>query len=103
MDPENFDFDDFLENSDGEFNAKLEEYKEKMIAQAIDHNYEAIVEKGISDWHIRLMDHEEIDQLTQTFKVMIEHYEDLEEYERCAKLVIEQKKIEQILSIKQDI
>jgi hypothetical protein len=103
MNPEDFDFDDFLENSDNEFNAKLEEYKERMIAQAIEHNYDSIINKGISEWHLRMMDQEEIDQLNQTFEVMIDHFEQLEEYEKCAKLVKERIKIQEILVLKEDI
>jgi methionyl-tRNA synthetase len=103
MNPEDFDFDDFLENSNNEFNSKLEEYKEKTIAQAIEHNYEAIVEKGISEWHLRHMDEREISELNQTFEVMIDHFEQLEEYEKCAHLVKERTKIEEILKVRQDI
>ena len=101
MNPE--EFEDFLEGDDSQFNAKLEEYKERMIAQAIESNYVNICEKGISDWHIRHMDQEEIDQLNQTFSVMIDHFEQLEEYEKCAKLVKEQAKVKEILALKEDI
>ena len=98
-----FDFDDFLENSNNDFDQKLEKYKDAMISAAIDENYRNIVSQGISDWHIRMMEPSEVAELMETFKVMVSHYEELEEFEKCALLVKQQKIIKESISLRQDI
>ena len=103
MEEDNFDFDDFLENSNNEFNHKLEKYKDAMISAAIDQNYQNIMNQGISDWHLRMMEPAELNELMQTFNVMIKHYEDLEEFEKCAELAKHRKIIDQSISLRQDI
>jgi|TARA_B110000908_G_scaffold68130_1_gene82317 hypothetical protein len=100
---DDFDFDEFLENSNNDFNHKLESYKEAMISAAIDVNYHQIMKQGISDWHVRLMDPSEIGELMQTFNTMIAHYEELEEYEKCAHLVKQRETIKHNLALKQDV
>jgi len=103
MKEDDFDFDDFLENSNNDFDHKLEKYKDAMISAAIEENYQNIVSQGISDWHIRMMEPNEVNELMQTFNVMIAHYEELEEFEKCAELVKHQKIISQSISLRQDI
>tara|TARA_Y100000389_G_scaffold202600_2_gene248367 strand:- start:12 stop:326 length:315 start_codon:yes stop_codon:yes gene_type:complete len=98
-----FDFDDFLENSNNDFDHKLEKYKDAMISAAIDENYQNIVTQGISDWHIRMMEPSEVAELMETFRVMVSHYEELEEFEKCALLVKQQKIINESISLRQDI
>jgi len=98
-----FDFDDFLENSNNDFDHKLEKYKDAMISAAIDENYHNIVTQGISDWHIRMMEPSEVAELMETFRVMVSHYEELEEFEKCALLVKQQKIISESISLRQDI
>mgnify|MGYP000131267364 FL=1 len=98
-----FDFDDFLENSNNDFDQKLEKYKDAMISAAINENYHNIMSQGISDWHIRMMEPSEVAELMETFRVMVSHFEELEEFEKCAMLVKQQKKINQSISLRQDI
>lgn len=98
-----FDFDNFLENSNNDFDHKLEKYKDAMISAAIDENYHNIVSQGISDWHIRMMEPSEVAELMETFRVMVSHYEELEEFEKCALLVKQQKIINESISLRQDI
>jgi len=76
-------FDDFLEESNEEFNSKLEEWQERLMINAIETNFEKIKENGISDWHLRNMDTNELKNLDNTLNIMLEHYENLEEYEKC--------------------
>jgi hypothetical protein len=76
-------FDDFLEESNEEFNSKLEEWQERLMINAIETNFEKIKENGISDWHLRNMDESELKNLDNTLNIMLEHYESLEEYEKC--------------------
>ena len=75
-------FDDFLEESNEEFNSKLEEWQERLMINAIETNFEKIKENGISDWHLRNMDTNELKNLDNTLNIMLEHYENLEEYEK---------------------
>lgn len=76
-------FEDFLEEDNEQFNAKLEEWQDRLMTQAIETNYKKIEENGISDWHLRNMDDDELVNLHNTLQIMLDHYEDLEEYEKC--------------------
>jgi protein-arginine kinase activator protein McsA len=82
-DDEDFDFDEFMENSDSNFKIKLEEHKERMISLAIESNYNQIAEKGISAWHLRMLDDAKLIDLKKTFDTMLDYFIDLEEYEKC--------------------
>ena len=94
MDDE-FNIDDYLENP--EFERKMEAYKERMIAQAIEHNYENMSKNGISDWHVRHMNKDEMTQLKETLEFMLKYYIDEEQYERCILLKSELEKVDKIL------
>ena len=48
MNKDGFNIDDYL--NDPEFENKLENYREKMILEAIEHNYQNIVKNGLSAW-----------------------------------------------------
>ena len=52
---------------------------------------------GISDWHIRHMEKQELVELKETFQFMMKHYIDLEQYEKCGVLKSELDKVESIL------
>ena len=103
MEDEDFNFDDFMEESNREFEKNLKDYQERMMIMAIEDNYANIERNGISEWHLRHMDSMALYDLKQTFKMMISHYEALEEYEKCARLVKEQTKVNDLLKVKQDI
>lgn len=92
---DDFNIDDYL--NDPEFEQKMEAYREAMIHEAIDTNYENIKKNGISDWHIRHMEKSDMLQLKETLQFMTKHYIDLEQYERCGLLKSELDKIEDIL------
>lgn len=92
---EDFNIDDYL--NDPEFEQKMEAYKEAMITEAIENNYKNIKKNGISDWHVRHMERDEMLQLKDTLIYMTKHYIDLEEYEKCGVLKTELDKIESIL------
>ena len=81
---EDFDFDEFMEESNSGFNAKLEEWRERMMIEAIEQNYKQIEEKGISEWHLRNMEQDEIIALQGTLDTMLKHFEETEEFEKCA-------------------
>lgn len=90
-----FNIDDYL--NDPDFEQKMETYREAMIAEAIEANYSNIKKNGISDWHIRHMSKDDIEQLKETIVFMTKHFIDLEQYEKCAVLKPELEKIESIL------
>ena len=103
MEDEEFNFDDFMENSNRDFEMKLQEYQEKMMKIAIETNYDQIEKNGINEWHLRHMHDSELVDLDRTFKMMLDYFEENEDYEKCAKLLEKQKKISTIISQKSDI
>lgn len=94
---DNFDLDGFMEDSNTDFNAKLEEWRERLMIEAIENNYDQIEKNGISEWHLRNMESGEIENLNNTLQIMLDHYQDLEEYEKCKVIFDNIKKIEQVL------
>ena len=88
---EDFNIDDYL--NDPDFERKMEDYKELMIHEAIEHNYE----NGISDWHVRHMNKDEMTQLKETLQFMMKHFLEYEEYEKCILMKSELEKVNQIL------
>ena len=103
MEDEDFNFDEFMENSNRDFEMKLQEYQENMMKIAIEANYNQIEKNGINEWHLRHMSSLELKDLVQTFKMMIDHFESIEDYEKCAVVLKEQNKINKIMTSKQDI
>ena len=89
-------FDDFLEEGNEAFNSKLEEWRERLMINAIESNYEQIETNGISLWHLRNMDSKELANLENTLKIMLEHYQELEEYEKCKLIFDNIKNIESV-------
>jgi len=74
-----------------------------MMKIAIEANYNQIEKNGINEWHLRHMSPLELKDLAQTFKMMIDHFESIEDYEKCAVVSKEQNKINKIMTSKQDI
>ena len=103
MEDGDFNFDEFMENSNRDFEMKLQEYQEKMMKIAIETNYDQIEKNGINEWHLRHMSPPELKDLARTFKMMIDHYESIEDYEKCAVVLKEQNKISKVMTSKQDI
>jgi hypothetical protein len=103
MEPEDFDFEEFMENSNRDFEMKLEAYREKMMTIAIEANYANIEKNGISEWHLRHMSHTDLNDLIRTFQMMVDYYEADEAYEQCAVILKEKHKIERVMTIKRDI
>jgi hypothetical protein len=103
MEDEDFNFDEFMENSQREFESNLAAYKERMMLIAIESNYDNIAKNGISEWHLRHLPQSELNDLNETFRMMIEHFQDLEEYEKCAVILAAKNKIVDALKIKQNI
>lgn len=90
-----FNIDDYLDDPD--FEGKMEAYREKMIHQAVEQNYKNMKENGVSDWHVRHMNKEEMTQLKETLQFMTKHFIEMEEYEKCVLLKSELEKVESIL------
>ena len=90
-----FNIDDYL--NDPDFENKLENYREKMILEAIEHNFKNIKENGLSSWHLREMSNTDLVGLKETLIFMTKHFIDSEEYEKCGLLKKEIEKIEEIL------
>ena len=84
---DDFEFESFMDDSNSDFERKVEAFREEMMQKAIESNYDVIAKKGISDWHIRQMNDAERADLKMTLEKMIAHYEEIEMYERCALLV----------------
>lgn len=91
------EFDDFLEESNERFNAKLAEWQDRLMINAIESNFKSIEEKGISEWHLRNMERDELSNLSGTLQIMLDHYQDLEEYEKCKVIFDAMKKVEDVL------
>lgn len=100
MEPEDFDFDEFMENSNRDFEMKLEAYRDRMMTMAIETNYDNLVKNGINEWHLRHLDEQALRDLENTFTLMISHYEALEEYEKCGNILKEKLKVESVLKVK---
>jgi len=90
-----FNIDDYL--NDPDFENKLENYRERMIFEAIEHNFKNIKENGLSAWHLREMSNTDLVGLKETLIFMTKHFIDNEEYEKCGTLKKELEKIEEIL------
>lgn len=103
MEDNDFDFEDFMENSNRDFEMKLEEYRDKMMKLAIETNYENIVKNGINEYHLRHMYNTELNDLNNTFKMMIQYFEDMEDYEKCAVVLKEQQKVNSVISQREDV
>ena len=94
---EDFEFNEnFMENS--EFNAKLEEWRERIMVDAIESNYELIRKNGINDLSLQTMEIEALKDLNTTLHMMIEHYTKLEEYEKCKVIFENVKKIKSCIN-----
>jgi hypothetical protein len=94
-----FDFNEFMEdNSDG-FNPKLEQWRETIMAELIEQNYKQIEKKGIDPTHLKDMTSNEIGALQETLEAMLEHYEGLEEFEKCALIKKELDKVTEAVNI----
>jgi len=100
---DDFDFDGYMEESNKEWDSKMEQWKERMVLEAIETNYKNIVENGINDWHIRHLDLTELNALNETLHFMTDHYIELEEYEKCAILKKEIKKVNAALHLTKDM
>jgi hypothetical protein len=100
---EDFDFDEFMENSQRKFEGDLATYKERMMLLAIESNYDNIAKNGISEWHLRHLPQSELNDLNETFRMMIEYFQDLEEYEKCSVILAAKNKIVEALKTKQNI
>ena len=100
MEDEDFNFDEFMENSNRDFEMKLQEYQENMMKIAIESNYNQIERNGINEWHLRHLDEQALRDLENTFTLMISHYEALEEYEKCGNILKEKLKVESVLKVK---
>ena len=100
MEDEDFNFDEFMENSNRDFEMKLQEYQENMMKIAIESNYNQIERNGINEWHLRHLDEQALRDLENTFTLMISHYEALEEYEKCGNILKEKLKVESALKVK---
>lgn len=93
-----------FEDLNPEFERNLEQWREKMINSAIQTNYNVIAENGIDPYHLKTLGDQDMISLVSTLKLMINHFEALEEYEKCALLNKELLKVEmQLESTRSDI
>jgi hypothetical protein len=84
---DDFEFENFMDESNSDFEHKVEAFRKEMISKAIESNYNVIANKGISEKYILQMEDIEQADLKMTLEKMIKYYEELELYERCAVLV----------------
>lgn len=99
---DDFDFDHYLNESSKQFESNLEEFRERMMAHAIESNYKSIEDKGISEWHLRHMEIEELAALALTLNTMIDYFVDVEEYEKCSMLKGHLSNIEDVAKSKKN-
>jgi len=95
---DDFDFESYMEESNRDWDAKMEKWKQRMVLEAIESNYAKIEANGISDWHARHLNLDELNGLLETLTFMIDHYVETEEYEKCAVLKKELKVIDELLN-----
>ena len=95
MTGEDFNIDDYL--NDPDFEQKMEAYRDRMIHEAIEHNYENMEKNGLAEWHLRHMANDDIKQLKETVQFILKHFIDLEQYEKCTLLKNELEKIDLII------
>ena len=93
---EDFDFEQFMDDSNDKFNSNLNDWRDRLMVNAIESNFEDIQEKGLDPVYLKMMDSEELKNLYDTLNVMIEHYVELEMYENCKLLQDHVEVIEQI-------
>mgnify|MGYP000666113153 CR=1 FL=1 len=93
---EDFDFEQFMDDSNDKFNGNLNDWRDRLMVNAIESNFEEIQEKGLDPVYLKMMDSEELKNLYDTLNVMIEHYVELEMYENCKLLQDHVEVIEQI-------
>lgn len=93
---EDFDFEQFMDDSNDKFNGNLNDWRDRLMVNAIESNFEDIQEKGLDPVYLKMMDSEELKNLYDTLNVMIEHYVELEMYENCKLLQDHVEVIEQI-------
>mgnify|MGYP003671151681 FL=1 len=103
MEDEEFNFDDFMEDSNRDFEIKLEEYRDKMMSIAIEDNFSNISKNGINEWHLRHMNSDELISLKVTFNMMVSYFEEREDCEKCALVHKYHEIIDTIILQKSDI
>ena len=98
---DDFNFDDFMEESNGAFETKLEEYRERMMLEAIEENYRQLEKNGLGEWHLRNMENDELVSLQQTIDIMLKHFEEDEDFEKC---IVIKKELDKVTdAVKLDI
>ena len=93
---EDFDFEQFMDDSNDNFNGSLNEWRDRLMVNAIESNFENIKEKGLDPVYLKMMDSKELKNLYDTLNVMIDHYVELEMYENCKLIQEHVEVIEQI-------
>lgn len=95
---EDFDFDSYMDESNEKWDAKMKIWKERMVIEAIEHNYNSIFKHGISGLPQSEITLVQLTDLIETITFMINHYEEYEEYEKCAVLKKELKRVDELLN-----
>jgi len=88
---DNEEYNDYeeYENFDNsqEIKEAAERAREAMIIKAIEENYTKLTTKGFSQENVEQWSIEEISQVMDTINYMVEYYEGIEAYEKCAILM----------------
>ena len=100
---DDFDFEGYMEESNKEWDSKMEQWKDRMVLEAIEANYGNILENGINNWHVKHLALADLRALNETLHFMTDHYIELEEYEKCAILKKEIKKVNAALHLTKDM
>lgn len=100
---DNLNFDDFLEESNDKFNSRLAEWRERLMIDAIETNYDLIVKNGIDLKYVEKMTIAEYKSLSETLEVMLDYFKGKEEYEKCGVIFKHLKGIKEFNSQTQDI
>jgi len=82
------DYEDY-ENFDNSEDIKeaAERAREAVLKKAISENYIKLITRGFSEVTVLDWNHNEIEDIMETINYMINYFEEIEEYEKCANLV----------------
>jgi hypothetical protein len=72
-----------------------------MMLEAIEENYRQLEKNGLGEWHLRNMENDELVSLQQTLDIMLKHFEEDEDFEKC---IVIKKELDKVTdAVKLDI
>lgn len=75
--------DDFMEKSTNQFAERIAQWRERMMLHLIETNWQKIATNGIDPDSLHNLSQKELNNLQETLQIMLQHYQAIEEYEKC--------------------